>query len=75
MAGTTETLGYLEWQALLILYRNRERVSSPLKYVGLPNTVNGLIQHHPPLAVWVGKSSERQLHITAQGIAFCETGS
>ncbi len=65
-------LGYLEWQALLILYRNRDRVSSPLRYVGFPSTIASLIKHHPPLAQWVGKPAQQLVHITNEGIAFYE---
>ncbi len=68
-------LDYLQWQALVVLYRNRDRVSSPMRYVGLQHTVNGLIKHQPPLVEWVGKPSEHQVHITAQGIALYESGA
>lgn len=68
-------LNYLEWQALIVLYRNRERVWSPARYVGLDPAISGLIKHQPPLAQWVGKPSEKQVHITAEGIAFYESGS
>ena len=66
-------INYLEWQALVILYRNRERKSSPVRYVGLDATILGLIKHHPPLAEWVGKPADHQVHITSAGIALCET--
>ena len=69
------SLDYLEWQALIVLYRNRDRVSSPLRYVGLKETIVSLIKHQPPLAAWVGKPSESQVHITLEGIAFYEGGS
>ena len=72
MMSEKTQLGYLEWQALLILYRNRERTSSPLRYVGLPSTVTGLINHRPPFAQWVGKPSEQLVHITRDGISFYE---
>lgn len=65
-------LGYLEWQALIVLYRNRDRASSPLKYVGLKETISALVKHQPPLARWVGKPSESQVHITNDGISFYE---
>ena len=65
-------LDYLEWQALIILYRNKDRVSSPQRYVGLPNTITALIKHQPPLAQWVGKPSAKQVHITDAGISFYE---
>ncbi|MBI1256238.1 MAG: hypothetical protein GC204_02095 [Chloroflexi bacterium] len=68
-------IDYLEWQALVVLYRNRERTSSPVKYVGLQATVTRLIKHQPPLATWVGKSSDNQVHITPEGISLYETGS
>ena len=68
-------LNYLEWQALVVLYRNRQRESSPLRYVGLEATIHGLIKHQPPLAQWVGKSSQQQVHITDEGVALYETGT
>ena len=68
-------LDYLQWQALVVLYRNRERPSSPLQYVGLKNAVMGLIKRNPPLAEWVGKPSENQVHITSEGVAFYESGA
>lgn len=68
-------LGYLEWQALVVLYRNRDRASSPVRYVGLDATIKALIKHHPPLAVWVGKPSDHQVHITTEGIALYEAGA
>ena len=67
-------IDYLEWQALVVLYRNRERTSSPLKYVGLKATIAKLIKHQPPLAAWVGKPSENQVHITTEGISLYEKG-
>ncbi len=67
-------LDYLEWQALVILYRNKERTSSPTRYVGLPATVTRLIKRQPPLAEWVGKPSENQIHITPAGISLYESG-
>ncbi|MBK8024713.1 MAG: hypothetical protein IPK19_25640 [Chloroflexi bacterium] len=65
-------LTYLEWVALIALYQHRDRVSSPLRYIGLPATVDALAAHQPPLVQWVGKRSENQIHITAEGIATCE---
>lgn len=72
MANENNPLTYLEWIALTTLYRLRDRVSSPLRYVGLPNTVKALINHQPPLAEWVGASANHQVHITAAGIALME---
>jgi hypothetical protein len=63
-----ERLAYLEWLALANLYKHRDRKSSPVRYVGLEATIAGLINHRPPLAEWIGKSSENQVHITAEGI-------
>jgi hypothetical protein len=74
MAQKTE-LDYLQWQALIVLYRNRERTSSPLRYVGLETAVTGLIKHQPPLAEWVGKHSDHQVHITPAGITLYESGT
>lgn len=68
-------LDYLQWQALIVLYRNRDRTSSPLRYVGLPRTVDSLIKHHPPFAAWVGKPSENQVHITTEGVDYYESGT
>ena len=65
----TVYLQYLEWQALLVLYRHRERVSSPLRFVGFKTTVASLVRHQPPLAEWVGKPTDQQVHITEAGIA------
>lgn len=65
-------LSYLEWQALLLLYRNRDRTASPLSYIGLKTTIAGLIAHQPPLVRWVGKASDHMVHITDEGIAFYE---
>lgn len=66
-------LEYLEWQVLLILYRHRDRASSPLRYVGLKTTVDMLMRHKPPLARWVGKPAENQVHITDEGVTFYES--
>ncbi len=68
----TERLKYLGWIALGILYKFRDKPSCPARYVGLDSTINMLIHHHPPLAQWVGKSSENQVHITPEGIALYE---
>lgn len=68
-------ISYLEWQALVILYRNRDRKSSPARYVGLDATIMSLLKHHPPLAAWIGKPVDHQVHITGAGIALCEAGS
>jgi hypothetical protein len=65
----TVYLQYLEWQALLVLYRHRERVSSPLRFVGFKTTVASLVRHQPPLAEWVGKPTDNQVHITEAGMA------
>ena len=62
-------LQHLEWQALLVLYRHKDKVSSPLRYVGFKTTISALMKHHPPLAEWVGKPSDTQVHITEAGIA------
>lgn len=72
MEKTTKKLGYLEWIALSTLYQHRDRVSSPLSYVGLRAPVNALINHEPPLATWVGKNTENQVHITPDGITLYE---
>jgi hypothetical protein len=72
MANERSPLNYLEWVALNTLYRLRERVSSPLSYVGLPSTIKTLINHQPPLAAWVGAATNHQVHITAAGIALME---
>ena len=72
---TTEkvrSLTYLEWVALSTLYQHQDRVSSPVRYVGLPATIRALIAHDPPLAKWVGKPSDNQVHITPEGIAAWE---
>jgi hypothetical protein len=66
-------LDYLEWQALVVLYRYREKASSPVRYVGLANTLTALIKHQPPLAKWIGKPSEKQVHITDEGVALYES--
>jgi hypothetical protein len=67
------SLGFLEWQALVVLYRYRDKESSPVRYVGLDATIKSLIKRHPPLAAWVGKPSANQIHITIDGIALCES--
>lgn len=66
-------LGHLEWQALLVLYRHRERESSPMRFVGFKAALLGLMRHQPPLAQWVGKPADTQVHITEAGISFYET--
>jgi hypothetical protein len=73
LAEIKTPLSYLEWQALSLLYRYRDRSSSPVRYVGLPATISALAHRHPPLAQWVGKASENQIHITDEGIAYYET--
>ena len=65
----TVYLQHLEWQALLVLYRQKDKASSPLRFVGFKTTVAALLRHHPPLAEWVGKPSDNQVHITEAGIA------
>lgn len=67
----TETvyLQHLEWQALLVLYRHKDRVSSPLRLVGYKTTISALARHEPPLAQWIGKPADEQVHITDEGIA------
>jgi hypothetical protein len=72
MSTTNKSLAYLEWMALSILYKYRDNASSPLKYVGLEATVDALMHHQPPLAQWVGKAAQHQVHITAEGIAHYE---
>lgn len=72
MANESSPLTYLEWIALTTLYRMRDRVSSPLRYVGLPSTVKALTNHEPPLAAWVGAAKDHQVHITPAGIALME---
>ncbi|MBE2268722.1 MAG: hypothetical protein IAE80_10870 [Anaerolinea sp.] len=72
---TVKPLTYLEWIALTVLYQHRDRASSPLRYVGLPATVSRLIQRQPPLAQWIGKPNDQQIHITLAGIATYETSS
>ncbi len=62
-------LPYLEWQALLVLYRHRDRESSPLRHVGFKTNVSALVRHEPPLAEWIGKPTDNQVHITEAGIA------
>ncbi len=61
-------LPHLEWQALLVLYRQRDQVSSPLRSVGFKTTASALTRHEPPLAEWIGKPADNQLHITEAGI-------
>ena len=65
----TTYLQHLEWQALLVLYRQKDKAFSPLRIVGFKTTVNALVKHQPALAVWVGKPSDNQVHITDAGIA------
>jgi hypothetical protein len=65
----TVYLQHLEWQALLVLYRQKDKASSPLRFVGFKATIMALLRHQPPLAEWVGKPSENQVHITEAGIA------
>ena len=71
----TERLNYVGWIALAFLYKHRDKLSSPARYVGLESTIAALIHHHPPLAQWVGKPSEHQVHITPEGISFYEAAS
>lgn len=71
----SKPLGYLEWVALVTLYQQRHRVSSPVRYVGLPTTVKSLIEHQPPLAEWIGNHSNNQVHITPEGVATYEKDS
>lgn len=66
---TTHPLSYIEWVALSVLYQHRDRPSSPVRYVGLLATVKRLIEHKPPLAAWIGKPADNQIHITTAGIA------
>lgn len=66
-------LNYLQWVALMTLYRLRERPSSPVQYVGGDATVKALIAHHPPFVQWIGHPNDLQVHITIEGIAVCET--
>jgi len=66
-------LQHLEWQALLVLYRQKDRESSPLRHVGYKTTIASLVRHHPPLATWVGKPSDNQVHITEAGIALYQS--
>lgn len=65
-------LQHLEWQALLVLYRQKDKESSPLRYVGFKTTISALMRHNPPLAEWVGKPVDNQVHITEAGIALYE---
>ena len=69
---TTKQLSYLEWLSLSQLYQHRDLASSAARYVGLDATIHALIAHRPPLVAWVGQKSDRQVHITAEGIAFYE---
>lgn len=69
---TIKRLNYPEWIALQLLYQHRERPSSPLRYIGLPATINGLLQRQPPLVQWIGKAADQQLHITPAGITTFE---
>ncbi len=73
MEAKADRLNYSEWQALAILYKHRDRVSSPLRYVGLKPAITALTKHEPPLAKWVGKASENQVHITEAGISYYES--
>ena len=63
-------LPHLEWQALLVLYRQKDKESSLLRSVGFKTTAAALTRHEPPLAEWVGKPSNNELHITEAGIEF-----
>ncbi len=63
-------LPHLEWQALLVLYRQKDKESSQLRSVGFKTTAAALTRHEPPLAEWVGKPSNNELHITEAGIEF-----
>jgi hypothetical protein len=65
-------LSYLEWLALANLYQHRDKASSPARYVGLQATITGLMGHKPPLAAWVGKAAQNQIHITPDGVALYE---
>lgn len=65
----TVYLQHLEWQALLVLFRQKDQESSPLRAVGFRTTITALVRHHPPLAAWVGKPADNQVHITEAGIA------
>lgn len=69
------SLSYLEWIALSVLYKHRDKTSSPVRYIGLLATITHLINHRPALAQWVGKPSANQVHITAEGIALYETNT
>lgn len=71
-AKKEDRLNYSEWQALAILYKHRDKESSPLRYVGLKPAITALTKHEPPLAQWVGKASNNQVHITDAGIAYYE---
>jgi hypothetical protein len=66
-------LEHLEWQALLVLYRHRERESSPIRLVGSKPAVMGLIRHNPPLAAWVGNPANHEIHITSDGLTYYQT--
>ncbi|MBL8132333.1 MAG: hypothetical protein JNL42_10795 [Anaerolineae bacterium] len=70
--SSPKPLSYLEWIALKTLYEYRDRQSSPVKYVGLPLIIKALIERQPPLAAWVGRSADNQIHITDAGIAVFE---
>jgi hypothetical protein len=72
-AKKEDRLNYSEWQALAILYKHREKESSPLRYVALKPAITALTKHEPPLAQWVGKASNNQVHITDAGIAYYES--
>lgn len=65
-------LTYLEWIALNTLYQHRGRRSSPLRYVGLRETIHALIVRQPALAEWVGDQANNQVRITNAGITICE---
>jgi hypothetical protein len=73
MEAKAVRLNYSEWQALAVLYKHRDRVSSPLRYVGLKPAIVALTKHDPPLAQWVGKASKEQVHITIEGVAYYES--
>ncbi len=66
-------LAHLEWQALLVLYRHREREASPLRLVGNRSALLGLMRHEPPLAAWVGHPTHNQVHITTEGLTYYQT--
>jgi hypothetical protein len=56
-----------------VLYRHRDRTSSPLRLVGNKPAVMGLIRHSPPLAAWVGSPTNNEVHITNEGLAYYQT--